>query len=254
MRSTKVDFKTKTLNKNVPIPLYYQLKEILLESVKQAEEGEAFPTELELSRQFEVSRPTVRQAIQELIAEGYLRKIKRKGTFVSRPKINQDFLSVLKSFTEEMQEKGLVPATKVLEFKIHACDEKVAEALKVPVGTEVIEFIRLRYANETPIVLAVTFLPAAKFPELISKDIEHSSLHKIIEEGYGYLIDTADRTLEVRAAGERDARLLAIAEGDPLQFIEVITYGYDGIPLEYSLVKYRGDKSKFTFKLKKQRP
>ena len=246
-----MDLKTKTLNKNIPIPLYYQLKEILLEYIQYAEAGSDFPTELELCEQFDISRPTVRQAINELVVEGYLQRIKGKGTFISEPKIKQDFLVALKSFTEEMQEKGVVPTTKVLEVEKSPCDDKVSAALNIPIGSEVIQLKRLRFANNIPIVLVVTFLPAAKLPDIFSKDFENESLYRIIEEEYGYTIDRATRTLEARVTGEDEAELLGIKEGDPIQFIETIAYLDDGTPIEYSLAEYRGDKSEFTYELKK---
>jgi GntR family transcriptional regulator len=248
-----VDFKTRTLNKNIPIPLYYQLKEILLEYVEQAETGSSFPTELELCEQFDISRPTVRQAINELVVEGYLQRIKGKGTFIAEPRIKQDFLIVLKSFTEEMQEKGLIPKTKVLGVEKELCDEKVSKALNISVGSEVIHLKRLRFANNIPIVLVVTFLPPEKLPDILSRDFENESLYRIIEQDYGYTIDRATRTLEAWVAGEDEAELLEIKEGDPIQFIETIAYLTDGTPIEYSLAQYRGDKSEFTFELKKQR-
>ena len=109
----------KTLNKNIPIPLYYQLKTILLEYIREEHKDleKPIPTEVEISEYFGISRPTVRQAINELVVEGYLYRVKAKGTFVSKPKISQDFLLTLDSFNNEMRKKGLVPSTKILERK-----------------------------------------------------------------------------------------------------------------------------------------
>ncbi len=247
-----MNFENKTLNRESPIPLYYQLKEILLEEIKKALPGASFPTELELCKQFDISRPTVRQAIQELVIEGYLNRMKGKGTFIAGPKIKQDFLIVLKSFTEEMEEKGLVPTTKVLGLEKTACDEKVSKALALPAGAEVAKLTRLRFANDAPIVLVVTYLPLDRFPDILSRDFENESLYRILEDVYGYTIDRATRVLEARSASE-EAKLLEIKQGDPIQFIQTIAYLNTGVPVEYSLAEYRGDKSEFTFELKKQR-
>ena len=246
-----MNFQNKTLNRKIPIPLYYQLKEILLEEIKKSEPGEAFPTELELCTQFDISRPTVRQAINELAVEGYLNRMKGKGTFIAGPKIKQDFLIVLKSFTEEMYEKGLTPRTKVLGLEKMACDEKIADALQIPLGAEVAKLTRLRMADETPIVLVVTYLPLDTLPGILSRDFENDSLYRILNEEYGCTIDRATRTLEARIASE-EAKLLEMKAGDPIQFIQTIAYLNSGVPIEYSLAEYRGDKSEFTFELKKQ--
>lgn len=242
----------KALNREIPIPLYYQLKEILLEGIQHTEKGNPFPTELELCKHFDVSRPTVRQAINELVIEGYLRRIKGKGTFIAEPKIKQDFLTVLKSFSEEMQEKGLIPETKILEFKRTKADEKISEALNVSSGNDVVQLTRVRSANKKPIVYVTTFLSITKVPDILSKDLEHESLYKILERDYGYTIARAVRTLEARIAGTSEAKLLKIAKGDAIQFIETVAYLSDGSPIEYSLAQYRGDRNSFTFELKRQ--
>lgn len=159
-----MDFKGLALDKDVPIPLYYQLKEILLEEIKNSEAGVIIPPEMELCSRFGISRPTVRQAITELVSEGYLTRQKGRGTFISTPKIKQDFLLVLESFNDEMQHKGLTPATKVLEFEQAKSDERVSEMLKLKLGSDVVKLRRLRFTNGEPIVLVLSFLPFDKLP------------------------------------------------------------------------------------------
>jgi GntR family transcriptional regulator len=147
----------KSLNKNIPIPLYYQLKTILLEYIREhhSDVEEPIPTEVEISEYFGISRPTVRQAINELVVEGYLYRVKAKGTFIAKPKISQDFLLTLDSFNNEMRKKGLVPSTKILQREVIKCDEKVANVLKLEPGSDVIKLTRLRSANNEPIVFVI---------------------------------------------------------------------------------------------------
>ena len=97
-----------------------------------------------------------------------------------------------------------------------------------------------------------TFLSITKVPDILSKDLEHESLYTILERDYGYTIDRAVRTLEARIAGTSEAKLLKIAKGDAIQFIETVAYLSDGSPIEYSLAQYRGDRNSFTFELKRQ--
>ena len=96
------------LDKSVPIPLYFQLKSMLLDAIKRGDYpvDSMIPTEKELSEMFQISRTTVRQAITEMVQEGWLYRVKSKGTFVSRPKISQDFISRLTSFAEDMKSSG----------------------------------------------------------------------------------------------------------------------------------------------------
>jgi GntR family transcriptional regulator len=248
-----MDLKKTRLNKEIPIPLYYQLKEILLEHIKESKQGESIPTELELCEQFNISRPTVRQAVNELVVEGYLERLKGKGTFISRSKIRQDFLIYLESFNSEMKRKGLTPTTRVLEFIQEKCDQQVSEALRIKKGSEVIKLRRLRLANVEPIVVVLTFLPARALPGFLLKDLVHGSLYDIIEKEYGLTIDRAMRTLESISAGEYEAELLQIEKGSPIQYIETITYLVDGNPIEFSKAHYRGDRNKFRFELLNKR-
>lgn len=246
-------FANKSLNKDIPIPLYYQLKEILLEYIRErpSDLEQPIPTEVELSAHFNISRPTVRQAMNELVVEGYLYRVKGKGTFSSKPKISQDFLLHLDSFNNEMRKKGLTPATKLIGSSHVKSDEKVSAALQLPVGSDVFELRRLRFANLEPIVVVVTYVPREKCPGLTHKNLETESLYEILEKEYGLVIARAIRNLEAVAAGQFEAQLLGIKKGAPVQFFESITYLMDGSPIEYSLAQYRGDRNKFTFEFKR---
>lgn len=241
----------KSLNKEVPIPYYYQLKEILLDYITNQHEDRdrPIPTEVEISANFNISRPTVRQAINELVVEGYLIRQKGKGTFITKPKISQAFLQNLDSFNNEMVKKGLEPSTKVLGLEVLSCDEKVGEALKVPTGSKVIQLRRLRFANGEPIVYVVTYLPFDRCQPIMEKNLEFESLYGILRDVCGLSLLKAVRNLEAVLAGEYEAKILDIDKGAPIQYIESITYLTDETPIEYSLAKYRGDRSQFTFEL-----
>ena len=224
-----------------------------MEQMKHAEIGELIPTETELCSIFSISRPTVRQAINELVTEGFLFRLKGKGTFISRPKIHQDFMMILESFNDEMKDKGLTPKTKVIQFKLEKASEIVAEKLRVAEGSDIVLLERLRSANDEPIVLVETHLPNGTVHNILEKDLENESLYKIIERDYGYTIEKAIRTIEPSIAGEYEANLLGIKKGVPIQYIETVTYLDNGSPIEYSIAKYRGDRSTFTFELTKKK-
>ena len=110
----------KELDKRVPIPLYFQLKEMIVDEIKSGkyEVDSLIPTEKEMSERFDISRTTVRQAITELVQEGWLYRVKSKGTFIARQKIRQDFLQRLETFADQMNRIGMEPSTEVLEYKV----------------------------------------------------------------------------------------------------------------------------------------
>ena len=115
------------LDRNTPVPLYYQLKQYLIGQVRSGKlkVGDMLPTEFELCEKFGVSRPTVRQAMSEMVAEGYLYRHKGKGTFVSKPKLEGRFFQKLQSYNVEMTQKGLEPATEVLNLKTVTANDEV---------------------------------------------------------------------------------------------------------------------------------
>ena len=108
--------KTDRIDKSIPIPLYFQLKKLILSEIKEGNyrSGELIPTEKEISDAFQISRTTVRQAITELVQEGWLYRVKSKGTFVAQPKISQDYIRKIESFNNQIFRLGMTPSTEVL--------------------------------------------------------------------------------------------------------------------------------------------
>jgi len=246
-------FKNKKIDKNIPIPLYYQLKEILLEYIKNPNHCGCLPTEIEICKHYDISRPTVRQAINELVTDGYLERVKGKGTLIVRTKINQDYLLVIESFNDEMSQKGLVHKTKVLEFEKKPANEIESTNLQIPLGSEVIKLVRLRSINDEPTVYVKTYLPAELFHGMLEKDLENNSLYQIVENDYGYQIDRSIRTIEAIKADEILAKHLCIQKGDSIQYIESVSFLNNGLPFEFTLAFYRGDRNKFRFVLTNKR-
>jgi len=243
----------KSIDKNIPIPLYFQLKEILFGYLETLSDGDVIPTEVELCEHFAISRPTVRQAVNELVAEGHIVRRKGKGSFVSRSKIKQDFLLVLESFNTEMQEKGLPHDTRVLSKGIRGASAQAAEVFGIKTGDKMVYLSRLRSIQGEPIVLVNTWLPADRFSPLLDFDFEKESLYSLMERELGCLLHTTKRYLEARIAGDFEAKSLHIAVGDPIQFIETITSESDDVPVEFSQAYYRGDRNRFSLEVSRKR-
>ncbi len=237
----------KKLNKNTPIPLYYQLKELILEEIKNGTypKGSAIPTEKELSKMFDISRTTVRQAIVELVQEGWLYRVKSKGTFVSRPKINQDFMQKMESYNDQIRRTGRTPRTEVLDFKVVDASPEIAEKLEIQMGDKVVYLYRKRYADDDPIVILKTYLPYDKCSFVMEHDFEKESLYSVLSEDDSVKVNFIKRRVEVMEATSDDAVKLNMKRGKPIQFFASVGYNVFGEPIEYSLARYRGDKSSF---------
>ena len=112
--------------------LYLQIKDDILKKIEsgQYKQDQTIPTELELASYYQVSRPTIRHAIELLVDQGYLEKRKKRGTIVCKRKLEQEFTSIIASFDSQMHQKGLSTQTKVLSFHKENVNHEIKEALK----------------------------------------------------------------------------------------------------------------------------
>ena len=148
------------IDKQSPIPMYHQIIENLK---KQIEDGTLtpdtlIPSEREYAEHFGISRMTVRQALSNLVNEGYLYRQKGKGTFVSRKKIEQP-LQGLTSFTEDMSQRGLKASSQLLHFKSIICPVHLLPTLQLSDNDMVYEIKRIRLANAEPMAIETSYIP-----------------------------------------------------------------------------------------------
>lgn len=235
------------IQKDSPLPLYFQLKELLRQEIESGhwQPGQKIPTEAELCEVFDISRSVVRQALKELEYQGLLYREQGKGTFVAQPKISESLMQNLSGFYEDMVAKGLTPVTKVLRQEVQPADKKVANYLQIEPGDKVIAIERLRSVGNEPIVLVTTYLPYNICPNLVDEDLSTQSLYAVLEKKYGLELSHGRRTIEAVAANQYEAQLLGIAEGAPLVLLDSVSYLKDGRPIEYFHAVHRGDRSKF---------
>jgi len=249
--SADVDyFKDRPLDKTIPIPLYYQLIEVIQNYINEHDDSFPIPTENDLCKIYEISRPTVRQAINELVTEGLIVREKGRGSFINKKKIPQDFLLNIISFNDEMQSKGLKPDTKVLAFCSRKPTPEVMKNLRIKSTDSTYFLSRLRSINGEPIVLVNTYLPSSLTKGILRKNMEKESLYHIIEHDFGYKILRTLRTLEIRKAGKYEASLLNMKEGDPIHFIQTIAFIENDTPIEFSTAYYSGERNKFTVEIR----
>jgi len=249
--SADVDyFKDRPLDKTIPIPLYYQLIEVIQNYINEHDDSFPIPTENDLCKIYEISRPTVRQAINELVTEGLIVREKGRGSFINKKKIPQDFLLNIISFNDEMQSKGLKPDTKVLAFCSRKPTPEVMKNLRIKSTDSTYFLSRLRSINGEPIVLVNTYLPSNLTKGILRKNMEKESLYHIIEHDFGYKILRTLRTLEIRKAGKYEASLLNMKEGDPIHFIQTIAFIENDTPIEFSTAYYSGERNKFTVEIR----
>lgn len=240
----------KSLDKNSPIPLYYQLKEILLNRIRNGEvkEGGFLPTEEELCKEFGVSRGTVRKAIAELKEEGYVISEQGKGVFLVKPKFEQSLLRFY-SIGREMQNKQLDFRTKVLSKEITKPTKGIQEALDILEEEDLNKIVRVRYLDNEPLIIESIFIPVKICPSLLEENLEDIPLYDILEGKYKLRILKVRETLEPVLLKREEAKILGIKTGLPAFLVERVTYLIDETPIEVRKSIIRGDRFKFTTEL-----
>ena len=241
-----------TINREIPIPLYYQLKEIILSEITNGSlvPGDYLPTENELMARYQISRATVRQAMTELVNENYLSRQKGKGTFVSKPKISQQYIDKVETYREQIKKMGAQPSTKMLSFEVIGANALIAKALNITKETEVIKLIRIRFVEEEPIVIAETYMPYSLCKFVLDYDMSSQSLYDLLSSDDKTKIVKAKRTIEAELADEEVSRYLEIKNGAPLQVIKTTAFNREEVTIEYTIAKYRGDRNLFVIETK----
>lgn len=235
-------------------PLYTKVADYVMENIQSGQwpVGYMLPTELELCEQFGLSRPSVRTALLSLVNDGYLVRIKGKGTFVTTPLRLEESTIFIESFAEEMHRQGRPIQTEVLEFRIMLAEEKVRLALQLPEGATVIKLTRLRYCadniEEGPIVLTTSYYPM-KLSFLQNYDFSGISVHQALAE-HGMARKYMEKHINVAVLDARSSRLMCLENGTLALSIVSCTRDTDDELMEYCESLYPADRNEFILKIR----
>jgi GntR family transcriptional regulator len=195
------------------------------------------PSERELSEALGVSRMTLRHAIGDLQGDGLLYSIPGSGTFVREQRIPKR--AHLTSFTQDMEQRGLVPSTTVIQAEVVPTPQAVREAWG-DVGERVFRIYRLRSGSGQPMCIEEAFIDIAAAPDLLSHDLSQS-LYSLLRENYGRGVEKATHSVAAVPLSPALAGLLDDDVGSPaLEFTQV---GFDsgGRPVEYCISTKKAD-------------
>jgi GntR family transcriptional regulator len=216
------------------LPLYKQIKSLLVQRLQQGEwkPGEPIPSELELAARFQVSHGTVRKAIDELAAENLLVRRQGKGTFVAthqEPRAQFRFLRLAPDHGETVPTNS-----SFLECRRSKAPADVAQQLALRSGDGVIFVRRLLSAGEVPLVLDDIWLPASLFRGLTPERLAEyrGPLYGLFESEFGTRMIRADERIRAVAAAADVAALLQVAPGSPLLLVDRVSYTYRDQPVE----------------------
>jgi GntR family transcriptional regulator len=232
-----------SLDKNGFIPLYYQIQQSLMEKIRsgQLNEGDPLASEEELARRHQVSRMTARQALHGLKTSGYAVSRKGRGTFVTRPKMENNILH-LQGFTEDMKRRGMAPSSQMLEHVVTGATEDIAEKLNMSEGDPILKLRRLRFADGTPMAIEESRIPLRLYPGLDRYDFQRNSLYAVLRESYGVIVAWADEVIEAVPATREESELLTIPKRASVLSISRLIMSTTDMPIEAACSRYRGDR------------
>ena len=202
------------LNKDLPVALYYQLKENIRRKVlsKEWKVGSKIPTETEICNACNVSRITVRKALEELQSEGYLSKIQGRGTFVQKNSIEQK-LSKFYSFSEELKQKGLKESALLVDFSTVEAVNGLEQALCIEEKAPLYRVERVRYIDDTPYAIEQSYIPVGLAPGLTGEQVKTNGLYKSLNT-LGVYMDSAVEQFVAKNLTQEEAKLLLAKQGE----------------------------------------
>ena len=229
-------------------PLYAKIEAALATEITSGTlaAGTQLPTEEQLIAQ--MSRTTIRKAIENLVARGLVEIRRGKGTFVTHPKVTQA-MTELTGFAEDMVVLGLHPTSRLLDKRIVNADEQIARALQIAPGTQVYRIERIRLADGIPMSFDETYLPLEIGEKVVSNNLDAEPIFDLLENKYALPLVEASYQLEAVTADKHVAQALNIAIGAPIFLIERTSYSTGEQPVDYEKLYYRGDSIRFATRL-----
>lgn len=237
------------IDKNSPIPLYFQLKEHLRRSIEDRTyvTGDILPSENELSDKYKISRMTVKQSLDSLASEGFVKRVKGRGTFVTDGHIEKNIheLTGLTGFSEDMVLRGMNPSSVI----VRNCQIDAPLEISEILSESNVNFIkRIRFADNCPLGVEESYIPVSVIAS-ISDDVLEDSIYNYLENVLGRKISYAKQTLEASIAYSDISKTLGIDIGAPTLILNRTSFLEDGTPFEFTKTTFRGDRYKYIVEL-----
>jgi GntR family transcriptional regulator len=240
------------IDRSSTVPLYSQIKQILISELQGAG-GESAPalTEASLIKRFHVSRAPIRQALKELVNEGYVVRQRAKGTFPVRG-VNVRLPPALElgGLTRYLTELGLEPTSRVTDLARLEAPEEVSTALGLESPEKVLYIQRIISVNDAPLVLARTYLctPAEFLPD-IKKLEQTGTVFAIIEQELGITFTRGEQQVWAAGASHEEAEALEVEVGAPVLVAVTTMFTSDGHSAGWRRALHRAEDFKYSFGL-----
>lgn len=222
------------ISRELATPLYQQIKNYLLNEMATGAlvAHSRLPSERDLVKKWEVSRITVRQALNDLVLRGYLYAVPGKGFFVADKHEQPNEFAALLSFSRGARERKQVPRSRVLSARIILAPPSLKHQLAT--SGEVVELVRLRYLDDVPVGILHNWLPHALCPGILSQDFTTVSLYSELQDRYGCVLAGARMKISARIASSEEFEMLELSEPGVVLTVDQITYDNERQPIEVS--------------------
>jgi len=236
------------------LPRYYQIKQVIKKWIINDEigMGKKIPSENELASSFHVSRLTVRQALSQLIQEGFLTSRRGDGTYVTdNAKLLKSYNLEFSGFMDDLFYQISRSKTKSVEIKRKQLSKPIREKLELPgKEDEIVQVKRVRFIDNRSFAHTVNYLPVEIGKRLTKKALMKKPLLQIMEQDLEIIFTEAFQTIEASFADQSLAKKLEVPPGSPILFVERIMYTKRRKPVELVQSSYRGDLYKYIVRLK----
>jgi GntR family transcriptional regulator len=235
------------------IPRHSQISQWLRSQIEEGvfEPEEKLPSENELAKKFDVSRVTIRRALQSLESEEIIYRCQGLGSFVSDTRAPHNLVR-LTDFNEDMAKAGLNASSVVHDFSVLDAPDWLIGPLQLEEGTKVMQIDRLRLADGNPVAFDSTWLPIL-YGQLLSKEkLKSSTIYKILEEEYDIRVIRGTYRFTAAVADAKLSSELEVAAGEPLLLIERSTFTIGNKPIYFQRRYYRTDKVMYEMTLERK--
>jgi len=239
------------LDRDSPIPLWYQLKLHISEHIKRGilKPGDTFLTEGELQQKYALSRYTVRQALQELVREGWLARRRGRRSVIMQAKTPLPVTWQVVGFIEDMQSRGHTVHGHVLSQSLEKATEDIALDLKIRRDTPVVAIRRVCYVDRSPFCVDHIRVRQDLCPDLVHRDLEDKCLYSYIASEYSMPIDRTKRTLRVAVVDKALAGTLKLQPGTPVFAVGDVAYTSGHTPVLIAHTYVNETRGEFVFDL-----
>lgn len=245
------------VDRDLPEPIYEQIQAWMRSQIASGAWPDHYKltAESDLAEELGVNRGTLRKAIGGLINEGLLVRAHGKGTFVAPSRLEQPLAESFVTFSEGLISRGIPFTTTVISADIRPVTPATASLLGLSKYAEPKAYYleRVRHVRDKPIILLKNHVVHKHTPGIDALDFAEERLFSVLEQKYNLAIDWANRTFEATTANSGTAGHLDLAEGDPVMYVQQVSYLKDGTPIELSDLWLRGDHFRLSAQVKRDR-